>query len=424
MTESEPTQQSTGMHWTRRLIIGLIVLLLLVLIVTAYARNWVWSGIPDKSIWQWMEILLVPSLLLFVGESLRRAEHNRQESEKQREQFRQEFEALEARRRNEERYREETVRKYFDDMAYLMVKEGLLELVQSVEPEKPETNEDSGEPTPPLEPDPEKLVERLKNPVWRMAQTRTITVLRRMAYQRIVDNDSSSESTVDVQRVNEILDFLRDTKLITGVASLLYNANLRNINLQGADLRGVNLSHSALDRADLSGAQLQAANLSNVEMRSANLSHAVCSETNLYEAHLSSANLIGANLGSAILCEATLILAELNNAILPNAILTNAKLDGAKMPNADLSGADLSGAILAGANLSEAIIEKSNFDSRTALPDSTFIKFGDEGKPIYDKYYDPNLGPQQMERYTNPNHPDFWQPEWVKQQANNNDEDT
>lgn len=59
------------------------------------------------------------------------------------------------------------------------------------------------------------------------------------------------------------------------------------------------------------------------------------------------------------------------------------------------------------------------FDDKIILPDANDIGIYD-----YDKYYNPELGPEQMERYTNPDHPDFWQPEWVKQQANNNDDDT
>ncbi|MAU09443.1 MAG: hypothetical protein CL607_06455 [Anaerolineaceae bacterium] len=419
MTTESTLQEKTSRPWIRWLLISIGVLFLVIWLYSEYERsgNWIdfthWLNFTDKSFWDWLEILLVPALLLFVGESLRHAEHNRQESEKQHEQKRQAFEEREARRRDEERYREETVRKYFDDMAYLMVEKDLLELVQSVEPEKLETDEETEDAAPPG-PDPEKPAELLKNPVWRMAQTRTITVLRRMAYQRIVDNDSSSESTVDVQRVNEILDFLRDTKLITGIASLLYNANLRNINLQGADLRGVNLSHSALDRADLSGAQLQAANLSNVEMRSANLSHAVCSETNLYNAHLSSAHLIGANLGKANMRGAILFLTKLMHANLSHADLVNAKLDSAHLNNADLSHADLSGAILAMAKMSGAKIKDTKFDEKTVLPE--IPKMDKNGQPIYTAFYDTNRGPEQMDRYINSKSDE--------EQANINNEDT
>jgi len=46
------------------------------------------------------------------------------------------------------------------------------------------------------------------------------------------------------------------------------------------------------------------------------------------------------------------------------------------------------------------------------LPDAQPIGKDNEGNPIYDKYWTPDTD---MQRYTDPDHPEFWEPEWAKQ---------
>jgi uncharacterized protein YjbI with pentapeptide repeats len=78
---------------------------------------------------------------------------------------------------------------------------------------------------------------------------------------------------------------------------------------------------------------------------------------------------------------------------LQDAILEKSNLQGANLLRASLRGADLTGTI---------------FSSRTILPDSDFVN----GE--YTSYW--TFGAD-MTRYTDSNHPDFWQPEWVTEQA-------
>ncbi|MCA9882101.1 MAG: pentapeptide repeat-containing protein [Anaerolineae bacterium] len=440
MTEAEPTHQPTRQVSRHRLIIMAIVAGVVLSLVIAFAQvrfGWNWTGFSTRTLWDWLELLLVPLLLAAAGAYLNYLDNRRkrredderarqqkreddirreqQEREEELDEQRQQREALEARRRDEERYREETVRKYFDDMAYLMVEKGLLALVQSVEPGK--TIGETKDPTSPTEPDPEKLVELLKNPVWNIAQTRTITVLRRMSYRRAVDSGDTEEqleTKVDVQRANEILDFLRDSGLLVGVGSILRQANLVEIDLKGVYLSQVNLSGAALFGADLSGAFLNDINLNSAYLVKTNLSNAHLGQANLSCADLFQASLPGADLGAADFSGASLGAADLSRTF-----LVSTDLSGADLGRADLSGANLQYAILV-----DAKIVETTFDSKTILPNAIYVDTDEDGNPIYDKYYNPDLGLEQMERYTNPNHPDFWQPEWAKQQANNNDEDT
>ena len=47
------------------------------------------------------------------------------------------------------------------------------------------------------------------------------------------------------------------------------------------------------------------------------------------------------------------------------------------------------------------------------LPDAEYIGDDDDGNSIFDKYWTPDTD---MTRYTNPEHPDFWEPDWVREQ--------
>jgi hypothetical protein len=57
-------------------------------------------------------------------------------------------------------------------------------------------------------------------------------------------------------------------------------------------------------------------------------------------------------------------------------------------------------------NLRGADLTYAQFDENTILPDAEFV--------VDNKSFDKHWTPQtDMTRYTNPDHPDFWQPEWA-----------
>jgi uncharacterized protein YjbI with pentapeptide repeats len=146
----------------------------------------------------------------------------------------------------------------------------------------------------------------------------------------------------------------------------------------------------------LEGADLRGANLQGAEFGSANLEGA-----NLWRANLQGANLFGVNLEGA-----DLLSAKLQGADLWSANLQGANLRGADLQGADLTFANLQSADLWSANLRDArFLQKASFSDRTVLPDST-------SSLIF--YWMPGTD---MTRYTDPNHPDFWQPFWVEEQA-------
>lgn len=130
-------------------------------------------------------------------------------------------------------------------------------------------------------------------------------------------------------------------------------------------------------------------------------------------ANLSEANLEGANLRYAHLQDSYLFMANLQSARLRFANLQGANLQAAYLEGADLRDTNLEGANLELGNLKGASFGGANFDEKTILPNIK-VQWDDNGKavPTPESYWIPKTD---MTRYTDPKHPDFWQP-WVKKQ--------
>jgi hypothetical protein len=187
--------------------------------------------------------------------------------------------------------------------------------------------------------------------------------------RQLVDDAASTSSEVAKNAVHQ----MRRKGWLTGEGGLLKDADLGGAHLDGANLNGAHLDGASLRGADLHGA-------------------------NLNGAHLDGAYLFGANLDGAYLF----------GAHLEGAHLTGAHLEGAHLFRAQLDDANLTGAQLDGANLCEANLQnaqfgiddfglKTTFNEKTILPDYTM--------------WTPETD---MTRFNDPNHPDFWKPNWVK----------
>ncbi len=124
-------------------------------------------------------------------------------------------------------------------------------------------------------------------------------------------------------------------------------------------------------------------------------------------------DLRSANLHSAYLNQASFVGANLNGAK-----LQNTRMRGANLERASLQGTHLQGARLGEVNLKHANLENAIFDTSTILPDAQLlvdengeVQRDENGKRLYNNYWTPETD---MSRYTNPDHPDFWQPDWAK----------
>jgi uncharacterized protein YjbI with pentapeptide repeats len=269
----------------------IVLIAILIFLVGDYAGLGIfsWAGVRDKTLWDWLQLLIIPAVLAGGALWFNRAER---EAERRIADERSKAEREIA----DERLREATLQAYLDRMTDLLLDNEL------------RTSEEDDE-------------------VRAVARARTLTVLRQL----------------DGVRKVTLLRFLYEADLINGDNAViaLHAADLIGINLSDADLIGANLSEVNLSGADLSGADLSEANLGGADLNGADLSGA-----DLSEADLSVANLSGADLGGSKLRNADLGMTDLSEAN-----LTLANLSGADLSGADLCGIDLRVIILGGAKL-------------------------------------------------------------------------
>lgn len=231
------------------IIIGLFIVFLIardIYSVWFLGENWKeGTNFAGKTLWDWLELLIVP-IVLGIGALW----FNRQEK------FREQELA-------QDRQLQDALQSYLDKMSELLLKEDLYR-----------RHADKGEA------------------VRDVAQTRTVTILR----------------FLDRERRDIATQFLRDAGLADGLlsgASLskisLAKTNLNNVNLSGANLNGADLSGTYLGGADLSGAKLRGTNLNSAFLEDANLKKA-----DLFESNLSKARLWKADMRDALLAFAQL----------------------------------------------------------------------------------------------------------------------
>lgn len=224
---------------------------------------WRWIGIGDKTFWNWLELLIVPLFLAGGAVFLERQTEIRQEQIAT------------------NRYQQEALAKYLDQMTALLLDENLRKSSSDSEARS-------------------------------IARARTITALQEL----------------DGDRKGLLIRFLHESNLISASQTIV---SLYDANLSDADLRIANLSS-----ADLSGADLSGADLSGADLSGANLSGAILYGGDLNIAILNNADLSGAGLDGAKLNYADLRGADLRGVILHGAILYGAKLDDTNLSDAVL----------------------------------------------------------------------------------------
>jgi uncharacterized protein YjbI with pentapeptide repeats len=252
---------------------------------------------PAKTLWDWMDLLVMP-VVLAVGVWLL----NHAERASEQKIARQRIE--EDRKIAEDRVKETTLQNYLDRMEELLLEHHLK--------------------------DTKGKEDEISVAIRDVAQVRTITTLR----------------TLDRERRNIVLQFLRDADLADFV---LVGANLNKASLNGAELWGINLKSANLDKADLLGADLNRSNLIDAKLYKTNLN-----EANLAEVDLSGANMRGATLNGTCLRKANLSKVNLSEADISGATLIEANLSGAHMLSVKNNKSNLIGSDLRKADLSFA----------------------------------------------------------------------
>lgn len=306
--------------WKKYLLYASLIIvgggLIFILVETIWAKN---TGFETKTLWDWMELLIIPFVLAIGAFYLNRSERavERQIAENRIKEDRQlaEDRAKLEREIATDRQQEAALQAYLDRMADLLLHEKL----------RTAENEEARD----------------------VARIRTLTVLRGL----------------DAKRKGLVILFLFEANLIRTeepVISLegadldgadLFNAYLSEVNFQHSSLKGANFQYADLSRACLQYADLQGAKFAYAELRVArlqysNLCNADLSSAMLERALFIGAKLQGARLDAAMLEGADLSLAKMQGTKLVSAYLKDAILRGAKMQDADLYDATLEGATM------------------------------------------------------------------------------
>lgn len=257
-----------------------------------------------KTLWDWLDLLLVPIGLAILGYSLNRIEKRRDERH-----------AREVADTEEKRAQDAALQSYLDHMTHLLLEEDLRH----------------------TDPNDEKRA---------VARGRTLTVLR----------------ILDPKRKASVIQFLHEAGLINGSEPIigLHGADLRRLDLRYVyfgekdeeeedeqrvksiqTIRGVNFTGAFMEGANLRDLYIPYADFSMARLTNADLSGVFFKFTKMKGAKLTNTNLTSAYLR----------LANLERAKLTRANMQNAILDDANLSGSDLTGANLTGANLRGANL-------------------------------------------------------------------------
>jgi hypothetical protein len=221
-------QEISGKRVATLIGIGVALTVIIVLLAKGSASLG-WTGFRGKTLWDLLQLLIVPLVLVGIGLLFEMQQAARQEALEHQQLALEDRRARAERELAEERAQDEALQAYLDQMSdLLLAKDGLRESEEGSE-------------------------------VRTLARTRTITVLERLE---------------DPSRKTTIMRFLVETELVQRV-----EGRAPIIHLSFADLSG----------APLFGADLRGANLYRADLRGANLSDAVLSEADLWQADLSGA---------------------------------------------------------------------------------------------------------------------------------------
>jgi uncharacterized protein YjbI with pentapeptide repeats len=267
-------------------------------VVVAYRRRWGWTGFSEpageaprgKTLWDWLQLLIVPAVLVGAAFALNLAQSSRDQRREDRRAAVERSIALEQRR-------EDALAAYLDEMAALL-RHG-----------------------------------QVARQTLAMSRTLTLSVLRRL----------------DGQRKGFVVQFLAEGGLAKpAVAQLglakgsLIKLPPSGIDLAGADLRGAvvrgTLANVALDGADLRAADFQTAFLSNVTMSLSDLRNATFAGAQFDLVWIDGADLRGANLSRTLIGRSYFNSSCLTDARLSGATIFDSSFEDATGRNIDLSG--------------------------------------------------------------------------------------
>jgi hypothetical protein len=295
----------------------IVVIALLAVIALAYIFNVNVPGLRGKTLWDWLQLLIIP-LALAVIALLFNLANSRTERQIAKDRYQQDQQIAKQRYEQDQqialdKQREDLLQAYLDRISELLLKEKLRSSAVDAE-------------------------------VRNVARVRTITILFQL----------------DARRIGYVFAFLREAGLISN------KPKSSIVSLSHADPDGINLSRVNLSRTDLSGTTLRRANLSG-----AYLSETYLNGTNFFLANLREADLREADLSGAFLLGTDLFGAVLEKASLKEAYIMRATLREAFLKEADFSDALLDGTDLSGAEATEEQLKKARSLKGATMPDGS-----------------------------------------------------
>lgn len=239
--------------WLLALLVGGV----LVTVICGYAFGWPWTGLQPRTLWDWLQLLIIPSALglgtlWFNAQQSQRQQQlsDRQHAADQQranEQHKVEQELAEQRRKtdlelSQDQQRESMLQEYLNRMSELLLEKNL------------RASQDGDE-------------------IRQVARARTLTVLRRL----------------DTERKTALFRFLAEAQLVGEEHNIidLHGADLMGADLFFAELSKTNLSETNLSETNLGGANMREADLGGANMRGADLNGADLSQAKLSHADLS-----------------------------------------------------------------------------------------------------------------------------------------
>jgi hypothetical protein len=206
-------QQSRWRPTTRQLLwaSGIAALAFLIIVICGYLFGWKWTGLPKQTLWDWLQLLIIPAVLAGVG-----LWFNRQQREQERQTA-------------DRRAQDEALQAYLDQMSQLLT-------------------------------DKERPLHRAQigDGLSTVARARTLNVLRRL----------------DGERKGDVVQFLSEANLIAKehLIVVIEGADLREAalhyaGLDGTYLSGIDLSSAVLFRSFLNDADLSTTDLSRADLR-------------------------------------------------------------------------------------------------------------------------------------------------------------
>ncbi|NMB86861.1 MAG: pentapeptide repeat-containing protein [Chloroflexi bacterium] len=348
-----------------RVWVSLVILILLTAtgwcVYLHYAKGMIWADwtgfgsytgtlLQDqrsKTLWDWMELLIIPIVLTVGGFFFNWAEKRNDQSV-----AKQKFE--DEQKNSQDQQQETALKNYLDRLTVLLLDKGLANAQN----------------------DTAKDHLSVKNSCI-IARTLSLTTLKKLNPERkqslllflyeaklISGNDPTIDLTgANLSEVNLSGKVLKEINL-TGVC--LNGTNFESANLTKGSFTGAEMFGAKLNYATLTGAYLQKVQFNKAALfRDLHLNNADLSQTKLERVTLVDSELKGANLQNTKMKRATIINVYLNEAILTETDLTQANIRESHMEKATMNWVVLNGATLFNVILSEANIEDAQLNNTT-----------------------------------------------------------